>query len=290
MANLFTSQTPTVTDASDGSPGIATATTVRFAQAGAVTGVRFYATVTVSGTYTARLYQPTTADDAVTPAGTLLAEKVAGVAPTGGTWNTITFDTPVAVDASTLYRAVLHSAAGRYVATLSFFAGDVVNGDITADANGDDPTGLGSLRQGTFAISATPTYPSGAGNGTCYFVDVEYTAGVAPDVVVPDSIALAVALGQPTVDAALAVAPDSIRLAATAGQPTVTTPAPIPADTQSGWNGLLAVRRSADADHRYNAERERNPIDCPEHGWPLTPTGRGLHCQFGGHVVTPRGF
>ena len=57
MANLFTSQTPAVADANDGSPGITTATTVRFAQEGTVTGIRFYATATVSGTYTGLLYQ-----------------------------------------------------------------------------------------------------------------------------------------------------------------------------------------------------------------------------------------
>ena len=51
MANLFTSQTPVITDADDGSPSITTATTVRFAQEGTVTGIRFYATTTVSGTW-----------------------------------------------------------------------------------------------------------------------------------------------------------------------------------------------------------------------------------------------
>jgi hypothetical protein len=288
VANLFTSQTPAITDASDGAPGIATATTVRFTQSGTVTGIRFYATATVSGTYTAELYQVTAAD-VPTPAGTLLASQVAGTAPTGGTWNTITFGTPVDVVTGTLYRAVIHSGAGRYVATLSFFGSDLTNGDIIADANGDDPVGLGTLRNGTFAISATTTYPGGGGN-TCYFVDVEFTAGSVPDTVAPDSIALIVTPGQPTVDATLTTTPGSIQMIAAVGQPTVTTPAPAPDATTSGWNGLLAVRRSADADHRFNVERERNPVDCPDHGWPLTKTDRGLHCEFGGHVVTPRSY
>lgn len=289
MANLFTGQTPAITDASDGAPGITTATTVRFAQSGTVTGIRFYATATVGGTYTAELYQVTAAD-VPTPAGTLLASKVAGATPAGGTWNTILFDTPVSVTTATLYRAALHSGAGRYVATLSFFGSDLVNGDITADANGDDPVGLGTLRNGTFAISATAGAYPGGGGGTCYFVDVEFTAG-AGGTITPGSIALGVAVGQPAVTATLTVAPDSIRLAAATGQPTVTTPPPEPAEARpGGWNGLLAVRRSADADHRANIERERNPVDCPAHGWPLTKTGRGLHCEFGGHVVTPRSY
>lgn len=287
MANLFTGQTPTVTNADDGAPGIATATSVTFAQSGTVTGVRFYATTTVSGTYTVQLYQPTAADD-ISPAGTLLASKVAGGAPTPGTWNTILFDTPVTVTTSTLYRAVLHSSAGRYVATLEFFGVPLTNGDITAESNGNNPTGLGTLRQGTFAISATPTYPSGAGNRTCYFVDVEFTAGAAPATVTPDSVSLKTNVGQPSIGVA-ALAPASIRLAAAVGQPAVTTPAPEPGEVQpSGWGGLLSVRKSADADHRANVERDRHPVDCPEHGWPLKPTPRGLHCEFGGHVVTPR--
>lgn len=283
MANLFTGQTPAVTDASDGTPGITTATTVRFAQSGTVTGIRFYATTTVGGTYTGQLYQ-VTASDVPTPAGTLLADKTAGVAPTGGTWNTITFDTPVSVVSGTLYRAALFSGAGRYVATAAFFGADVVNGDITADANGDDPVGLGTLRNGTFAINATPAYP-GSGGGTCYFVDVEFTAGETPAVITPASIALLAAPGGPSITLPRAVAGSAAALVRL-GQPTITTPAPEPGTaTSSGWNGLLNVLRSAQQQHRVNQERIEHPLDCPQHGWPLDRSDRGLHCRFGGHLV-----
>lgn len=302
MANLFTSQTPTVTDASDGAPGITTATTVRFAQEGTVTGIRFYATATVSGTYTGLLYEVDAADD-VSPAGTLLASKTLGSAPAAGTWNTITFDTPVSVTTNTLYRTCLFSGAGRYVATTSFFTSDVVNGDITADANGDDPVGLGSLRQGTFAINATATYPSGAGNGTCYFVDVEFTAGAAP--LAPNGIEVPVTLGAPTAaftanatptgisapitlgapTVRMAVFPSGISAPVTLGEPTIDAP-PGPAPEVGGsWDGLLTVLQSARADHQINQHRDGHPLDCPFHGWPLDRTDRGLHCGFGGHIV-----
>ncbi len=174
MTSLFTSQTPSGTNNSDGTPGISFGTTVRFATAGNVTGVRFYATTTVSGTYTGALYQVTGPDDA--PSGTLLASKVRPTAPTGGAWNSITFDSPVAVTTGVLYRAVVFSGDGRYVNTSSFFTADLVNGDITADANGEDPIGLGTLGQGVFAINASLAYPSTSFSSSCYFADVEFTA------------------------------------------------------------------------------------------------------------------
>jgi hypothetical protein len=323
MANLFTSQTPAIADASDGTPGITTATTVRFAQAGTVTGIRFYATTTVSGTYTGLLYQVDAAD--ITPAGTLLASKTLASAPTGGTWNTVTFDTPVSVATATLYRACIFSGAGRYVATTSFFTSDLINGDITADANGDDPILLGSLRQGAFAINASATYPSSAGNGTCYFVDVEFTAGAAPlapagievpvtvgaptaaftasaapggievpvslgaptaafaNTAAPSGIAVPVSLGAPSV--LMTVRPTGVSVPVTLGEPTIDAP-PGPAPEAGGsWYGLLNVLHQARADHQINAERDANPLDCPQHGWPLDRSARGLHCRYGGHLV-----
>lgn len=212
MANLFTSQTPSITDASDGAPGITTATTVVFAEDGTVTGVRFYATSTVSGTYTAGLW---TVDSSDAGTGTLLASKTMGAAPTGGTWNTVTFDTPVSVTASTVaYRVGIFSGAGRYVATVAFaeFAGGsggLTNGDIFAPPNNDNPVGSVVIKQGAFTIDAAFSYPTGGSGGTCYFVDVEFTAGAAPT---PISVgdagaaaeALAVAAAVPLADASSA--------------------------------------------------------------------------------------
>lgn len=285
MASLFTTQTPTVTDASDGTPGITTATTIRFTSAGTVTGIRFYATATVGGTYTVLLYRVDAADTP-SPSGTLLASKTAGTTPTGGTWNTVAFDTPVSVTTNTLYRACLFSGAGRYVATTSFFASDLVNGEITADANGDDPVGLGTLRNGTFLINAAAGYPSGGG-GTCYFVDVAFTVDTG-GAIAPDSVTSAVTLGAPTITIG-GIAPASATSAITLGAPTITTPEPPPASTSSsGWNGYLAAIESARQDHIVNTERLRRPLDCPYDGWPLTHVNGVYHCLFGGHVITPQ--
>jgi hypothetical protein len=178
VASLFTSQTPASGDNSDGTPGITTATAVRFAQTGDVTGIRFYATATVSGTYTVALWDVTAADPNGS-GGTLLASKTMGAAPTGAAWNTVTLDTAVPVVTTKLYKAGVFSGAGRYVFTGSFFGSDLVNGDITADANGDDPIGLGNLNQGSYTINAALSYPTSQPGSSCYFVDVDFAPTAA---------------------------------------------------------------------------------------------------------------
>lgn len=285
MASLFTVQTPSGTDNSDGAPGIGTATTLRFTEDGDVTGIRFFATVTVSGTYTVALYQVT--DAAAGGAGTLLESKVAGVAPTGGAWNTVVFDDAVPVTTGILYRAVLHSDAGRYVNTAAFFVEALTNGSIVADSNGDASAGFGVLAQGTFEINAALTFPNDTFNASCYFVDVEFTA--AGDVtVIPDSLAVPVALGAPTVPPVavspdsvsipvslgapfLHVAPDSISLPVALGAPTVVGPAA--PTVRTGWSSYGdALRFNFD---QAALERDRAPLDCPNDGEALVFLGDG---------------
>lgn len=173
MANLFTSQTPSVTDASDGTPGITTGTTVVFAVDGTVTGIRFYATTTTGGTYTGALW---TVDSSDPGGGTLQRQATLGTAPTGGTWNTVTLDPPVTVTAGLPYRASLFNSDGRYVATVGFFSSaGLTNGSISAPQH-NTAVGAITVSQGTFRINAAAGYPNTSGNGTCYFVDVEFTA------------------------------------------------------------------------------------------------------------------
>lgn len=172
--SLFTSQTPTGTNNSDGAPGITTATTEMYAVAGQITHVRFYATTTTGGTYTGAVWQVTSGDPP--GGGTLLASKASTGPFTGGAWNTITLDTPVDVVPGVLYRIGLHNSDGRYVNTGSFFGSALANGNITAPANGDNPVGIGTLAQGTFGIDAALTYPIVSFNANCYFVDVVFTA------------------------------------------------------------------------------------------------------------------
>jgi hypothetical protein len=176
VANLFTSQTPSSPDNSDGTPGITSAVTVVFAEDGLVNGVRLFTTTTVGGTYTGGFWQVTASDPGT---GTLLASKVySGSTPAGGAWLDIAFDDPVAVTAGVAYRAGVHNSQGRYVATLSFFGSPLTNGDITAAAHNGTAGGF-TVSQGTFRIDAAIGYPnSPGGGGTNYFADVDYAASV----------------------------------------------------------------------------------------------------------------
>lgn len=173
--SLFTFQTPTQPDQFDGgTPGITTATTLVFARAGFVSGIRFFATLNrgLTETYTAELWQVTN-----NLVGTRLAFKqVPGSAITVGTWNVIMFDAPVAVSNSVAYRAALNNnnpGGGRYVAAGSFFSfGPLVNGDITGIQGGSTVFG-NALSNGVFALNSAPaTYPTDQFGQACYFVDV----------------------------------------------------------------------------------------------------------------------
>lgn len=179
MLSLFTSQTPTSGNNVEGG-GITTATSFVFAEPGLITGVRFFATTTVGGTYTGMVWEITGADEPAPGAGTLLASKVYAGAVTPGAWNVITLDTPVPVVADVeLYRAGVHNTEGRYVSTPNFpgfttGSGGLVNGDITGPDDGSNPTGLGSVAQGAFTVSAPPALPYTSFQDSSYFVDVVY--------------------------------------------------------------------------------------------------------------------
>lgn len=173
MTRLFTSETPSSGENSDGAPGITLGTAERFAVDGDVTGIWFYATVTVSGTYTVSLWDVTAADPNGS-GGTLLASKTMAGAPTSAAWNYVAFDSPVTINTAKLYKASIFSGAGRYVLTPSY-AFPATSGDITAPVNGTDPIGLGNLNQGSFTINSSNSYPTGGG-GSCYFVCSEFVA------------------------------------------------------------------------------------------------------------------
>jgi hypothetical protein len=210
VANLFTSQTPSGTNNADGAPGIITSTSFIPAVNGTVTGIRFRATSTVGGTYTGALHVVTAEDDPGPGAGTLLGSAVLSGSPTASAWNTIPLGSPVAVTAGTLYRVALHNDQGRYVNTTSFFIGaDLVNGDLTAPADGSGAF-AGALRNGSFEVTGTATqYPNNYFSGSSYFIDVEFTAGgaaisrtVDDPTGLADTVAAASALGRAVTDGA----------------------------------------------------------------------------------------
>lgn len=186
--SLFTSETPSLGDNSDGTPGIVTATAMLFTKAGQITDVRWYCTTSTGGTWTGYVWEVTGADTSPgAGTGTQLASATFSGTPTGGAWNTIPLSSPVAITPNTkLYKIGVFNDQGRYVATTNFAAfqsggGGLTNGHIHAPFQGDDPVGLGSTYQGSYLINATAGYPSQPGNAANYFIDVAFAPAAFAD-------------------------------------------------------------------------------------------------------------
>ena len=209
----------------DGSPGITTSTTMKFAVTGTITHVRWYVVNPFNGgTWTGLVWEVTATDAGGAGAGTLLGSKAAGATPTVDSWNTIQLDTPIAVATNKLYRVGMHNDS-RYCLTNNAFNGtDITNGNITAHRNGADPLGNGwAIRQGAFIVSATTTaYPTQVGSAAAYFVDVLFEPDAAPGSIAPDGIAVAASLGTPSLAQALTIVPSGISVAAALGTHTLT--------------------------------------------------------------------
>jgi hypothetical protein len=269
VQSVFTTQTPTDLDATD-SVYYTLATRIRTAVAGRVLRVRYWMPSTPPTSITAGLFSRTS--DA---AGSLLGTGSFGSTAAG--WQTA--DLPgggldVAAGAD-LYAAVW---TDRYVFTGAFFGADVVTGDLTAPA--DDA--VTPARNGRFKIGETaPTYPD-SGGGTCYFVDVEFAAATTA---VLDGSTPAV---QSALTAAITSTPGvTVSLAGAVRLPTASGRCAVPAvarDTGSWWSirGIIDEARARDEDE---AERRRDPVDCPHCESPLVdggPDGTIRGCSFCG--------
>ncbi len=107
--------------------------------------------------------------------GTELA-RATFVSPTAGTWNTVTFSSPIAITANTKYVACVFTV-DRYVATNAFFASSgVTNGHLTALANDDL-----SATNGKFHTGASAGYPESHFGASCYFADVLFDLNTVTD-------------------------------------------------------------------------------------------------------------
>lgn len=210
--SLYTTQTPDVgsTDLADLTGGGSTATTVKFAVAGQVTGGRFFAPATIGGaTFKFELWELST-----DTTGTLLGTATYG-AVTGGAWNTVNLGSPVTVTASKVYRVATHNSAGRYVARAGVFTSPLVNGSITGIQAGTSHTGAtGLLYNGTFQVGAAGVLPGSHFGSPSYLADLLFdptgiTGSVAATVGVPAAASAGV-LSIPGVAAAIVSAPSSV--------------------------------------------------------------------------------
>jgi hypothetical protein len=163
---IFTTQTPTEVTGNDGQGGIELGVKFRSSAAGFITGVRFYKTTGNTGTHIGDLFA---AD------GTLLSEATFGGESNTG-WQEVFFNTPVAIIPNTTYIAAYFSSLGNYVGTPDYFITAVVNGPLTALADGTDgPNGI-------FKYTPAPSFPNSISSGGApnYWVDAIFTEGSEP--------------------------------------------------------------------------------------------------------------
>lgn len=258
-----------------------------FAVDGEVTHIRFYATSTVSGNYVGELWQQT-ADDVPdgAGAGTLLGSTstTASGSITAGTWNTIAFSSPIAVSTGVIYRATIHSSAGRYVATTNFFnSSGLTNGNLTAPQSGTtpDPPNIGLIKNGSFRLdSAAGNYPKDVGGPTCYFADVVFQTTGGSEIAVTAAADLGALAGTATVTRETTLTGTAALGGLTASAVVTVTP-PNTTTRGGGWYSLLDIVREAHATRDQAVAAP--PAACPNDGEPLraAPDG-GLYCPFDG--------
>ena len=126
---------------------------------GSITGIRFYKGTGNTGTHVGTLWTST---------GTKLASATfAGETATG--WQQVTFATPVAITAGTVYVASYYAPAGHYAADGGAFASGVDNPPLHALRDGV------SGGDGVYAYGTSTSFPSNTFNSTNYWVDVVFS-------------------------------------------------------------------------------------------------------------------
>jgi methionine-rich copper-binding protein CopC len=142
------------TDVSDQSPGVELGVKFTATNDGSITGIRFFKVPDNSGTHTGTLWSST---GSVLATGTFTNESTQG-------WEELDFSSPVSITAGTTYVASYHTSAWHYADTPNGLSSPVVNGPLTALANG-----------GVYAYGSSGTFPTNSFGGANYWVDAVYT-------------------------------------------------------------------------------------------------------------------
>ena len=167
---------PSSTDASAVELGVKFRTNVD----GFVTGVRFYKGTGNTGTHVGNLW---------TSSGTLLATATFSNETASG-WQQVSFASPVAIAANTVYVASYFAPNGRFAFDGSYFANSgVVNGPVELLQNGV------SGPNGVFAYGTAASFPAQSFNATNYWVDLVFEASGGPDVTAPTVVSTTPASG-----------------------------------------------------------------------------------------------
>jgi hypothetical protein len=131
---------------------------------GYVTGIRFYKSSANTGTHVGNLWS---SGGALLASATFTGETASG-------WQQVTFTTPVAIVANTIYVASYHSTVGHYSANWNYFA--------TAGANNAPLHALvssSSTPDGRFAYGSGSSFPTGTHQAANYWVDVAFASTAA---------------------------------------------------------------------------------------------------------------
>ena len=126
---------------------------------GTITGVRFYKSSNNTGTHVGNLW---TASGALLASATFTGETASG-------WQQVTFSSPVAITANTVYVASYHTNVGHYSVDQNYFANAGVDNPplhaLQNNASGFD---------GVFVYSSSSVFPSQGYLASNYWVDVVF--------------------------------------------------------------------------------------------------------------------
>jgi hypothetical protein len=155
--SIFTNQLPASQTVNDSTgTGIEVGVKFQSTTAGTAEGIRFYKSSGNIGTHSAQLYS---AD------GTLMASKPF-TSETDSGWQSVLFDSAIAITANTTYIAAYHSSLGNYTGTIFGLKTAITNTPLTALADGTD--GL----NGVYKYTNIPALPDSGYFSSNYWVDI----------------------------------------------------------------------------------------------------------------------
>jgi methionine-rich copper-binding protein CopC len=157
--------TPAVASSGD-TASVELGTKVRFDAKGQVTGVRFYKGAGNTGTHVGSLWSAT---------GTLLASGTF-TGETASGWQSLTFASPVNVNANTTYVVAYFAPSGNYSASPGYFGNNTATyNQLHAIADGVDGG------NGVYGYTGSSAFPSNTYNANNYWVDVLWQPGANGD-------------------------------------------------------------------------------------------------------------
>ncbi|MGV9776347.1 DUF4082 domain-containing protein [Streptosporangium sp. NPDC003464] len=156
--SLWTPATVPADPSNDDPNSVEVGVKFRTANAGFITGIRFFKGTQNTGTHTGNLW---------TSSGQLLASATFTNETASG-WQQVDFAVPVSIAANTTYVASYFAPAGNYSITTPYFTADYTNGPLTAPASSS--TG----GNGVYRYGATSAFPNNTFQTSNYWVDVVF--------------------------------------------------------------------------------------------------------------------